>query len=227
MYRGVRAFEEEIKESIRSGDNKFLPNASVKELYCYADPASEQSVRGYLAWNFLNPDNPIEAPAKVSLVKMNIFTLESIADLEHTNPDVYQIIKEKIFNDRTGIFVSSKKIAGMEHVKLEDPEWKSKVPSKYKAKFKNKTAEEWNLFVDEHRFDTDDKSRGLQVLAIPRNGKIPEWALPYIDMTTMVNTIISPFKPVMKLFGNQTAVEGKATNKVIRSTEKITNIVKF
>lgn len=228
MYRGVRAFEEEIKESIRSGDNKFLPNASVKELYCYANPASEQSVRGYLAWNFLNPDNPIEAPAKVSLVKMNIFTLESISDLEHTNPDVYQIIKEKIFNDKTGIFVSSKKIDGMTYyASPNDVNWRDRIPSKYKSKFKNKTAEEWNTFMQEHGLDTEDKSRGLQVLAIPRNGKIPEWALPYVDMTTMVNTIISPFKPVMKLFGNQTAVEGKATNKVIRSTEKITNIVKF
>lgn len=227
MYNDIKQFEKEIVESIHNGENKFLPNASVKELAGYKDPASEQSVRGYLAWNILRPDNLIEAPAKVSLIKMNIFTLDDCKSLEHTNPDIYELIKEKIFNDKTGIFVTKKKIADFKRVSLRDSDWLSKIPTKYKKSFKDKTAKEWNEYVDMMGTQYEYKYRGLQVLAIPRNDRIPEWALPYVDMTNMVNTIISPFRPVMKLFGNQTAIEGKMISGVNRTTEKITNIVKF
>lgn len=228
LYRDIKSFEEEIHQSIINGENRFLPNASVKDLSGYKDPASEQSVRGYLAWNILHPDNPIEAPAKVSLVKMNIFTLDDIQDLKETNPDVYHKIEEKIFNDKTGIFVTRKRIPDFKIYGSKSTSWINQIPKKYQKEFKNRTVEEWNEFVSSHpNLGYEYKYRGMQVLAIPRNDKIPQWALPYVDMTSMINTIISPFRPVMKLFGNQTAIEGKVIGGVNRATEKITNIVKF
>ena len=68
----LHAFEEDVRNSILSGERTFLPNGSAKELAAYKDPASEQSVRGALAWNILYPGNSIDFPSKVSLVKMNI-----------------------------------------------------------------------------------------------------------------------------------------------------------
>lgn len=228
MYKDIKTFEKEIETSIVNGENMFLPNGSVKELDAYQDPASEQSIRGYIAWNLFNPDNPIEPPSKVSLVKLKIFTLDDCKDLQETNPDIYNIIKEKIFKDESGIFISKKKNPDFKVVNIDDKNWLKSIPSKYRSEFKNKTASEWNDFVySKHNIDYDYKYRGLQVLAIPRNDRIPEWALKYADMTTMINTIISPFRPVMELFGNQTAIEGKTIAGVNRTSEKITNIIKF
>lgn len=187
IIRDLRNFENEIRDSILNGECKFLPNGSAKEIAAYKDPASEQSVRGTLAWNILNPDNVIDLPAKVSLVKMNIFTEDDIDDLKKTNPDIYNIIIEKIFNDDTNIFVT-KKVNGT---------------------------------------DVKIKKRGLQVLAIPSNATIPEWAIPYIDINTMVNNIIAPFKAVLEIFNNKFTSEGKTRNGVNRKTDKLTNIIKF
>ena len=73
MMSALTSFRNEIIESIRSGDRRFLPNGSPKEIAAYADPSSEQSVRGVYTWNILYPDNMIELPSKVSLLKLNIF----------------------------------------------------------------------------------------------------------------------------------------------------------
>ena len=239
MNHDIREFENEIRESIYKRQRTFLPNGNAKELVAYKDAASEQSIRGVLSWNILNPDNPIELPAKVSLVKMNIFTEDDIEDLKDKDPEVYQTIIDKIFNDNTGIFVSKKwESTKIDYVAKGTKDWRKKIPKKYRAKFKSKSIDDWNKFVDS--IDLDDpkynedggghyeiKRRGLQVLAIPSNGNIPEWAIPYIDINTMVNNIISPFKPVLELFSNKFTEEGKNRNGVNRKTDKLTNIVKF
>jgi hypothetical protein len=231
-------FEKEIRNSILSGDIFFLPNGSAKELAAYKDPASEQSVRGTLAWNILYPDNSITLPSKVAILKMNIFTLEDIDDLKETNPDVYQKIKTGIFEDETGIFVSRKwESDEMKYVnpKTTDKKWTQQIPKKYRTKFNKLTPRDWNDFIDTLNLDDDYsgkghyvvKSRGMQVLAIPSNARIPDWAIKYIDLNLMVNTIISPFKGVLELFGNQFVEEGKSRNGVNRKAERFTNIVKF
>ena len=43
----------------------------------------------------------------------------------------------------------------------------------------------------------------------------------------MINNIISPFKPVLEIFGTQFTEEGKSKNGVNRKTDTITNIIKF
>ena len=64
-------------------------------------------------------------------------------------------------------------------------------------------------------------------MAIPSNSKIPEWAIPYIDINTMVNNITAPFDPVIELFNGRFVEEGKSKGGVNRKTNKLTNIVKF
>jgi hypothetical protein len=233
----LRKFEEEIRNSIINGDRTFLPNGSAKELGAYKDPASEQSVRGALAWNALYPDNSIDFPSKVSLVKMNIFDEDDCIGLKTTHPEIYNIIIDKIFNDESGMFVTKKwESDKISYVNPNKKDFTKDIPKKYRNKFKDKTAKEWNAFVDsidlsDPKYSSDGhyevKKRGLQVLAIPSNSKIPEWAIPYIDMNTMVNNIISPFKPVMELFNNRFTEEGKLKAGVNRKTDKLTNIVKF
>ena len=177
-------FQDEVHESIRNGETTYLPVASVKEIAAYADPASEQSIRGYLAWNLLNPEQQIEVPSKVGLVKLTLFRESDIEPIKETYPDVYWLLKEKIFHDKTGFFVSKRK-------------------------------------------NGDINVRGLQALAIPFSAKIPEWCIPYIDYSNMINSILSPFKSVMDLLKIQYAPEGRTINGISRKSDGLTNIIKF
>lgn len=109
LMNDLKAYANNIRKSIENGEITYLPITSAKELSAYKDPASEQSVRGMLAWNILNPDSEIDIPSKPKLLKLNLFSEKDLEKIKHTFPDEYDIIKEKIFNDTTGIFVSTKK----------------------------------------------------------------------------------------------------------------------
>jgi hypothetical protein len=74
---------------------------------------------------------------------------------------------------------------------------------------------------------TKYKKKGMQIIAIPTNEKIPEWLQPYIDINTIVNDILAPFYPVLKIFKIRTIEEGKTRNGVNRKTNTISNIIKF
>ena len=177
-------FRDEIINSIRNGEVRFLTIANAKELGAYKDPGSEQSVRGVVAWNLLNPQEQIELPSKVCMLKLTAFNEEDIEPLKMAHPAEYQIIKDKIFHDKTGMYVFKQKGGKL-------------------------------------------KSRGLQIIAIPMTSRIPDWIQPFIDYTSMVNGIMSPFKSVMDLLKGQYAKEGKTINAVSRKSDGLTNIIKF
>ena len=231
----LNKFKQSIIDSINSGDRTYLPNASAKELGAYKNPESEQSVRGVLAWNFLYPDNTIELPSKISLLKLNIFKEEDIEDLKESHPDFYEVIMNNIFNDETGIFIQKTWDPGVDYVPINDKEWYKLIPKKYQSKWKSQGAKAWNKYVDELKESGKPiyegswilKKRGMQVLAIPSNAKIPEWLQPYIDYTTLIDNILSPFMPVLEIFKSKTTEVGKTVNGVNRKSETFTNIIKF
>lgn len=237
----VNNFRKEIESSILRGESTYLPNASAKEIAAYKNPESEQSVRGVLAWNMLNPLNQIEFPSKVGLLKLNIFNEEDIEPLKNEYPDIYNTIMDKIFNDTTGIFVTKTIDPGIGYVNVKKSTWYEDIPKKYRAKYKKPEygPEAWNSFVDSIPVEKLNcpgglseasiikKVRGMQVLAIPNNAKIPEWIQPYIDYPTIINNTISPFQPVLEIFKSKTIVEGKTYNGVDRKSNSFTNIIKF
>lgn len=67
------------------------------------------------------------------------------------------------------------------------------------------------------------KKTGLKVLAIPTNQDIPEWALDFIDYSTMINNILAPFKSVTELFNLPGVEEGKTG----RKSTGISNIIRL
>ena len=105
-------FRSEIRKSLMDGDIKYLTIGSAKELNAYADPEKMMGIRGALAWNILYPDNAVELPTKLSILKTNIYSLDTIKDLEKSDPDLYQRVKEGIFEDKTGMFVKHNKKSG-------------------------------------------------------------------------------------------------------------------
>lgn len=168
-------FESEIRQTLHDGELSYLPIGNAKELEAYKNPYSQQGVRGSIAWNLLYPDNSISYPSKVSILKLNIFTLDDCDELKNTDPEIYEIIKKDIFES------SDEKFA----------------------------------------------SKGLQVLAIPSNAKIPKWCQPYIDYNTVINNILGQFKGVLDCFGINCPEVGKTKNSVNRKTKRFSNIIRM
>ncbi len=228
----LKEFKQEVLDSIKEGDRKFLPNISAKEIGAYKNPYSQQSVKAVTAWNILNPDNMIDLPSKVSLLKLNIFDEEDLEPLKETNKELYDLIMEKIFNDTTGLFVQKTWDPGIAVIgNKKDKEWFKKIPDKYRTKYKKLGIDAWNKFAEEHEDEYNGqwlyKKTGLQVLGVPSNASIPEWCQPFIDYSTIVNNIIAPFIPVLEIFQSKTIEEGRTRKGVNRKTKAFSNVVKF
>ena len=248
LHHDLKEFKNHIRRSIEQGERTYLPNANAKDIAAYANPGQEQSVRGVLTWNMLFPDNSIEFPAKISLLKLNIFTEDDIADLKNREPEIYNKIIKGIFNDKTGIFVNRKSEPAISYVSENDSLWFEKIPSKFRTTKKKLGPAAWNKFVDQMLDDeTTDKKilkmqeryseylkptetvkkKGMTVIAIPSNATIPEFLQPYIDYATMINNILAPFVPVLEIFKLQTIEEGKTKGSINRKTNTFSNVIKF
>lgn len=231
----IKDFKNHIKESLYNGEVDFLPNAAAKVSEAYKNPESQAVVKGVLAWDLLNPDDTIELPNKVKMLKLNIFTEKDIESMKDKFPTEYKLIKEKIFNDTTSVFVKGTYDPGIGYVNPKKSEWYNDIPKKFRAKYKKLGPKAWNDYVDSIDLESPEtysgewnyKKEGLLALAIPRGSKIPEWAKPYMDTTTIVNNIVSPFIPVLEAYQSKYVYEGKSTNGINRKTKRTSNIIKF
>lgn len=92
----MNKFEDYIKNSLKKGNVEFLKPAKLNDVNSYKEPYSQQVVRGAIAWNTLFPDNTIEPPEKVNILKLNgknIEDLQPIYEDEH-----FSTIKDLAFN---------------------------------------------------------------------------------------------------------------------------------
>lgn len=94
----LKKFEEDILNSLRHGEITYLTLASAKEKEAYANPYSQQAFRGAIAWNAVYPDDEIQYPSKVSILKLTTFTENDIKDLQNTYPEVYDALMRNVFH---------------------------------------------------------------------------------------------------------------------------------
>jgi len=68
------------------------------------------------------------------LLKLTLFREQDLEEIKYSHPDVYKILKDKIFHDRTGFFISKKKdgslnVRGLQVIAIPSgeqiPEWLS------------------------------------------------------------------------------------------------------
>ena len=195
VLQGLKDYGNEIRASLEAGDVTFLPITSAKPMEAYKDPKKLQSVRAILAWNIVYPDNEIEVPSKPKVLKLNIYSEKDLEKIEDKYPEVVNAIRDKVFHDTTGIFISKKK----------------KTATKNGEKIVSEV----------------DNAKGLTVLAIPATEKIPEWAKPFIDYDTTIDTVLAPFKSVVEILGVQKFEVSKTVNGSSRKSETISNIIRF
>jgi hypothetical protein len=239
LLKDLNKFKKEIIESVSNGEIDYLTNGNAKEIEAYKNPESEQSIRGVLAWNILNPDNMIELPSKVKLLKLNIFVPEDIDNLKKIDEEKYQLIHDKIFHDKTNMFVTLEWIPVIydksgNMLYGSNNKWYNDIPKEYRSEFKDQNPNIWNNFIEKTFNKTRNgdgywkmKSRGMQVIAIPTTESIPEWLQSYVDIDTVVNNILAPMNSVLDIFNTKTVEVGKTINSVNRKSEAFTNVIKF
>ncbi len=98
VLNDLEQFEAIIYQSLTEGKKDFLIPKSVKEIEGYKDPFSQAGFLSVFAWNIIYPDNQIDLPEKIDLVKVNMSRIELIEDLQKTEPEIYERIVQGIFN---------------------------------------------------------------------------------------------------------------------------------
>ena len=92
VLRKVADFEGIIMDSLKNGERHFLIPKNVKEPEAYKNPYGQQGFRAVLLWNAVYPDNPIQLPEKIDMVKMSLTTDDELEKLKAKYPDIYKAI---------------------------------------------------------------------------------------------------------------------------------------
>ena len=120
----LEKFQDIITNSLLRGEKNFLIPKSVKEVEAYKDPFKEQGIRAVIAWNYIYPDMTIQLPEKIDIVKVNMTTLDDIEDLQDSEPEIYNNIKTKIFeNNNTKISKKGVSVIAIPSTLKEIPSW--------------------------------------------------------------------------------------------------------
>jgi len=90
-------FESTIRESLTNGELSYAIPANLNEIASYKFPYRQQQVRGAVIWNALFPDNVINPPDKVSILKLKVNSLEVLKPIFDTQE--YFTIKKTIFDN--------------------------------------------------------------------------------------------------------------------------------
>jgi hypothetical protein len=99
ILNDIEDFENEIIQSLKDGEKKYLIPVSVKELEAYAEPLRMQGVRAVICWNYIYPDIEIDLPTKVDIVKLTLTEDKNLERLKRDFPDIFKIVDKKILNN--------------------------------------------------------------------------------------------------------------------------------
>ena len=101
-------------------------------------------------------------------------------------------------------------------------ELKTSNPELYRRIAEDIFGDKTGFFVKRTK-DGKIKTEGLSVIGIPLNENIPDWLIPHIDYTTVVNSVLAPFKSVTETFNIPSIEEGRTG----RKTTGFTNIIRL
>ena len=93
----LQDLEDEIRESIKRGENTYLKPASVNDPQAYDDPLKITGYRGAMIWNIAYPDKEISFPDSFFLVKTTLIKPDMLDGIEDDN--IREALREQIFNN--------------------------------------------------------------------------------------------------------------------------------
>lgn len=108
------------------------------------------------------------------------------------------------------------KLSDVEDLKEKEPEIYDTIASKIFGDPKG-------MFVKRSKSTGKIEYRGLVALGIPLHEKIPDWAIDYIDYTTVINSVLAPFNSITETFNLPSIEEGKSGKK----TTGFSNIIRI
>ena len=92
-----KAFEDEIRNSLKNGNITFLTPGKCNDFDSYKNPYTVPGSRGSIIWNKLFPEATIQTPTKVNMLKLNINELSDLKPLYGT--ELFDRIKNEVFDD--------------------------------------------------------------------------------------------------------------------------------
>ena len=124
VLKRMKEFARYIENSLLSGEKKFLSPLSVKEPEAYANPFSNQGIRGTYVWNSVYPDMQIQLPDKLTVVKVNMEKMTDIDPLLIKHPDIYKKLLDSVYlNKECGFASKGISVIAIPSQVDEVPEW--------------------------------------------------------------------------------------------------------
>jgi hypothetical protein len=85
IFLKYRNLESIIRDSLSNGNTEFLKPDKVNEFSSYAFPERMMVVRGTFIWNYIYPNESIQLPTKINILKLKENSLDLIEDDEIKN----------------------------------------------------------------------------------------------------------------------------------------------
>lgn len=99
IIKKLNALASEIRTSLERGETVWCKPMSVKDFQKYKDPLSEMGIKAVMFHNFAIPEDPIELPENVKVIKVNMEKEKLLEPLRETNMEVYQNLINKVFRN--------------------------------------------------------------------------------------------------------------------------------
>lgn len=193
IMREVRSYEKEIEQKIYSGDNSFFRQLTVQQASRYASPLTNQGFKSAFIWNSLNPLNPLEFPAEVDIIPLNL-------DVGMTEIKYHMLRDdpEGFFNSKQG-----EKAIHMRNFYYNYPEvfnnYRMAILLNPKITYREDNVDERGKVTSKYH------TLVMTSIAKPRTmTELPDWIKDMIDINKITNNIISLINPVLEPLGSNT-----------------------
>lgn len=97
VVRRLSKVEEEITVSLKNGEPTYLKPAKIKSPEFYANPSSMGGLNGVAVWNTIYPEQAIQLPSVVTLIKVKMQKMSQIESLADSHREIFDTLVDKFY----------------------------------------------------------------------------------------------------------------------------------
>ena len=97
ILKKLNQLSDMIRDSLSKGETTWCKPMAVKDFGNYKDPLSEMGVKAVMFHNYAVPEDPIELPENVMVVKVKMEKEKDIEPLRLTNPKIYNDLINQVY----------------------------------------------------------------------------------------------------------------------------------